>query len=418
VIVTVHILLISAIVWIIFRKTSTSPIRRHYFTALVLKLSAGIILGVIYFNHYKSGDTLIFHETAVKVIQLSSRSDAEYLSFLVHGPDEMLKETNPVLNEPRSAFFIRFLSILYLLTSSNYWLTGVYLSLLSFSGAWILTNTIIKCDQGMKLPALAGLLYLPTFVFWTSGVLKESMAWFCIAMLIGYFLDYKRDRYISVWRIVATIVMIYVLWNIKYYYMAVLVLCLGPLWLYVFLQNQYKKNLQFYFVYIGAILFIGTILTFLHPNFSPARILNLIHENHLIMLDRSAPGHAIRFFKAEDPFLNFIINIPVSLSGGLFMPLLWQGVNFFARVTGLINTVLLVFFIVKLIEVFRSGHHPISILGISVAIYIVVLAILLAYTTPNFGTLERYKTSYIAFFTLWVLYENPLFMRIFRTGKH
>jgi hypothetical protein len=244
------------------------------------------------------------------------------------------------------------------------------------------------------------------------------MAWFCIAMLVGYFLDYKRDRYISVWRIVASVIMVYVLWNIKYYYAAVLVLCLGPLWLHVFLQNQVKISLQFYFVYIGAVLFIGTILAFLHPNFNPVRILTLVNENHMILLERSAPGHAIRFFKAEDPFLNFFINIPISLSGGLFMPFLWQGANFFAKATGFINTVLLVFFIGKLVEIFRSGHRPISALGISMAMYIIVLAILLAYTTPNFGTLERYKTSYIAFFTLWVLYENPLLLRIFSMSKH
>ena len=413
-----HILILSAIIWIFYRNASKSPINKHYFPAIILKLTAGIVLGVIYFNYYKSGDTLVFHETAMGILKSKSLPDNEYVNFVLRGPDEVLKKLFPILNESRSAYFMKIILILYKFTAGNYWLTSIYLSLLSFAGSWKLTNSIIRYNPAIKWPALVGLLYLPAFVFWTSGVLKESVAWFCIAIPTSFFLDYVKNRQISIWRIIASVFIIYVLWMIKYYYAAVLVLFLGPLWLYYFLRIKFEIALSYVVVLLGSGILIVVILTFLHPNFNPTRIFSLISENHLIMLERSLAGHAIGFFKLDRPNLDFLINIPVSLFGGLFMPLIWQGTGIFVKATGMINTLSFFLFIGKLADLIKTGKRSFQPEEISLSLYIIFLAILLAYTSPNFGTLERYKTSYIAFFTMWVFYKNPLIEGILSYFKH
>jgi hypothetical protein len=119
----------------------------------------------------------------------------------------------------------------------------------------------------------------------------------------------------------------------------------------------------------------------------------------------------------NDPYVHFFINIPVSLFGGLFMPLLWQGSNILSYITGLVNTFLLILFIIKAINLLSSKWRPLSMVEVSLGLYIIILAILLAYSTPNFGTLERYKIGYIPFFALWVLYDNPITGRIFKYFK-
>ena len=277
--VFLHVIIIAAIIWGIFTRSHESPVKIHFFPAVLLRLSAGIILGMIYFYYYGAGDSLVFDTAARGIINSNDFQVTEYLHFLIKGPSSTLIKSFPVLNEPRSTFLIKIISFFYLTTGSNYWLTGLYFSLLSFIGSWKLLSTIIKYNPGMKWPALVGLLYTPAFVFWTSGVLKESIAWFCIALTVGFYLDFSNNRMISIGRSLMTLILIYILWQLKYYYAAVLILFLGPLWLYRFLQIKIRISLDYIIFLIGSIIVIGTILAFLHPNFSPARIFSLISES-------------------------------------------------------------------------------------------------------------------------------------------
>jgi hypothetical protein len=413
-----HILIISTLVWLSFRTTARSPIRGHFLPALTLKLLAGIALGIIYFNYYQSGDTLVFHQAAYDLVRLYNHSRADFVQFLIHGPGEVLAENQPVLKEPRSAFFIKIISLFYLFTARNYWITSIYLSLLSFSGSWMLAHALIKYDDKRKTSSLIILMYMPTFLFWTSGIIKESVSWFSLAMLSSYFLIYIKNRRIILWQIIASVFLFLILWNIKYYYAAVFILCLIPLVLYYSFKQHFKKAWRLYFSLILLSIAIGFLLVLSHPNFYPGRIWEVISENHEAVIQHSDPGHSIKFIDMENPYLQFFINIPVSLFGGLFMPLVWQGTNVFAIGTGIINTLIFIFFLGKVITIFRSGHWNASVLAFFVCVYIILLAVLLAYSTPNFGTLERYKTSFIAFFGIWVFTDNPFLKSIFRYLKH
>jgi hypothetical protein len=209
-----------------------------------------------------------------------------------------------------------------------------------------------------------------------------------------------------------------VLWQIKYYYAAALFLCIGPVVLYYLILYQFKQNARYYIVLCGSLILIGFLLAISHPNLYPGRVLQVIIENHNKIQQLSAPDHSISFINVEDPYIHFIINIPVSFFGGLFMPLPWQGINFLAFMTGIINILLLIFSVGKIYGYLNARSLSVSIPGISMAIYIIILSIILAYSAPNFGTLERYKTSYIAFFAFWVLYDNPFIRRICRYISH
>ena len=411
-ILLVNTILLVTVVAITYRNASDSPIKIHFLIALMAKLISGILLGVIYFYYYRSGDTLVYHEVANYLTQSGGGTFLDLVS-LIGKPDDAVLELFPILREPRSAFFIKIISVFYLLTSGSYWLTGIYFSLLSFLGSWFLTYTIIRFDQAAKIPAIISFLYFPTFVFWSSGVLKESIAWCCLSVIMAFFIIYIQTRKLSFWQLLLGVVLLYVLWSIKYHYVAVLALCFFPVLLYrTFLPNS-RRSGNYYLLFLGVIIVLIALMLS-HPNFQPGRIMIVIQENHEFMKQMSGPGKSIQFVEIESPLLKFIVNLPISLFGGLFMPLPWQGVNIFAIATGILNFIILLFFIGKLSPIFKKRITRTPPWKLSMAFYIVILAILIAYTTPNFGTLERYKISYIGFFTFWIFYDNPYVIRIFR----
>ena len=414
-ILVINIILLIAIVFFLYRKASESQVKNHFFIALSIKLVSGILLGILYFHYYGSGDTLLYHKAASWLYQSEGGSFQALISFLIQ-PDESVLELFPILREPRSAFFIKIITAFYILTSGSYWLTSIYFSLFSFIGSWYLTDSFIRFNPVAKKAAVVSFLYFPSFVFWTSGILKESIAWGCLAVIMGFIIVFFQNNKLNFKQIFLGIILLYVLWSIKYHYVAVLGLCFFPPILSKTLMPYTRGWGKMYPVILG-ILFVLIIIMFSHPNFRPARIISVIQENHEMMKEISGDGKSIRFIETDNLYIKFFVNIPLSLFAGLFMPLPWQGVNILAISTGILNLVILVLFAGKLTTLSVKKYNQLPSLIISLVFYVIILAILMAYTTPNFGTLERYKTSYIGFFLFWIFYENLLINRIFKHNK-
>ena len=96
------------------------------------------------------------------------------------------------------------------------------------------------------------------------------------------------------------------------------------------------------------------------------------------------------------------MNAPIALFSGLFRPFIFESANLLQYLVAIENLSVLVLLIIGTLKLrFRVlFHNPYVIAAL---IYIVSLAILLAYATPNFGTLSRYKAGYWPFFALLAL---------------
>jgi hypothetical protein len=414
-ILVINIISLVAIISILYRKASDSQVKDHFFIALSVKLISGILLGAMYFQYYGSGDTLVYHEAASYLAQSSKETFWDLISIM-NQPEESVLKLFPILGEPRSAFFIKIISVFYILTSESYWLTSIYFSLFSFIGSWFLTSIIIRYNPTAKTAAIISFLYFPSFIFWTSGMLKESIAWGCLSVIMGFIIIYCQTNKLNFRQLLLAIFLLYILWSIKYHYVAVLALCFFPTILSKTFMPFTKGSGKLYPIIFG-VFFVLIILMLSHPNFRPARIMSVIQENHYMIKEISGQGKTIRFIETDHSYLNFILNLPLSLFAGLFMPLPWQGGNPLAIATGILNFILLILFIGKLTTSSSKRLLRISSLNLSIALYIIILAILMAYTTPNFGTLERYKTSYIGFFIFWIIYENPFISRFLAFNK-
>ncbi len=412
----INSLIIIVIIWYLARSARSSPVYPHFFWALSIRIAAGILLGVLYFQYYKGGDTIVFHMAAIQLSQIASNSFSDYL-WLLGSQDVLPLIENPahVLVETRSLFFAKTLSLFYLLTGSNYWISSIYLSILSFIGSWGLINTISRYYKKLTFPAVMAFLYFIPAVFWTSGVIKESLAWFLLAYLMKLFLEFYHEKPVSIKKLALILLMFIPLWMIKYHYAAVLLICMNGILVYDSILSR-LRNMKLSFVLLGiTYLFIGFLITQMHPNFRLNRIIEVIYDNQQEFITVSRPGNTISFIDYPDPVIRFMINIPVSLFSGLFMPLPWQGDNFLPKIVGLINISILALFILKIVKLIQSPRASFNIVFISLALYCIILAIFIAYSTPNFGTLERYKAGFMPFFVMWIIYEN-YFMNLFRKG--
>jgi hypothetical protein len=126
----------------------------------------------------------------------------------------------------------------------------------------------------------------------------------------------------------------------------------------------------------------------------------------------SKPGDAILYEGLRAEATSVLRYAPKALFSGLFRPFVWEAGNFFQLAAGLENAVLLVLLLTSWPQWRNAVRSPQRILIFSAIVYCTLLCIFLALSTPNFGTLARYKVGFLPFFVLLTAAGNPFLSRV------
>jgi hypothetical protein len=147
----------------------------------------------------------------------------------------------------------------------------------------------------------------------------------------------------------------------------------------------------------------------IHPNFYPERFLHVIVENYLRFQKKSDPGDMIVFNQLEPTPQSILLQMPKALWSGLFRPMFWEAHNPLQFLLSIENIFVLLLTVFALRNLRQSMTSPNTLLIFSVIVYVVLLCSFLALSTPNFGTLVRYRVGFLPFFILLISTENKLF---------
>jgi hypothetical protein len=416
-------LVIGFLSWLISKKMET-PVKKMFWAALLLKLMAGIMLGLVYTYYYKESDTFQFFADARVLNAFAKEHPLHYFDFLwtddVNFPVwDMLQHL-----QSRSLFFVKFLSLINFITGENYWISSLWFSFLSFLGCWYLFRQLTDLIKDAIPPAAISLLFFPSFVFWGSGIIKESIAIGALSFIVGFFLKLlTRQRPIIIeWLLMP--VAAYFLWNLKYYWAAVLfpTLITSLVMVYgVFPFFKLRAIMQFIvWMAFFTVFCIGT--SFLHPNFSLEVLLEVIVDNHHQFINVSKEDGVIHFYQLTASWLSVVLNAPWAFLSGLFRPFITESVSGLKLVSALENLLLLILCITNLKNLKRINSSPYQLIIYSAMVYVALLCIFLALSTPNLGTLSRYRIGFLPVFLLLIFYGNPLldkvpFFRSFMVNK-
>jgi len=396
-------LLLTVLVYWHYRFVATDSLKRYYFLVLVLKIVAGMAVGLIYIYYYKGGDTWNFFNQAVLFNQVAFFSWGNFKHLFLFNNYELITGFE-FLNQPRAILMIKLVAIINLITNNNYWLTSAFFSLFSFVGIWRFVTWAYQSFKLNKI-ALLALVIWPSFLFWSSGVLKESIAVGLIFWLIVEFFSLlKNDR--SILRILGFMFALYLLFLIKYYFAVVLLVTLME---YGFMKlihaEQWKTRKQFLVWFL--FLFIGLgISGLLHPNLVLQNILSVIIKNHNAFVGLSNSNNLIHFYYATSEWVWLLINTPKALFAGLFLPLGLSSQNLLYSLASIENGLLLVLVIRGVYKIKNRYLQSHFLLILASVTYIVLLTVFLSLSTPNLGTLARYKVAYIPVFLVMIFILN------------
>ncbi|HZX75282.1 MAG TPA: hypothetical protein VFE57_12725, partial [Cyclobacteriaceae bacterium] len=322
-----HVVILFLTAYFVWRVQDVS-IRTFFWPAMLVKLTAGILLGLMYQHYYSGGDTFIFFQDSKQLSNLFRTDLSAYFQFLWDGDDSMAIWTSLSEIQPRSLFFTKMISVINVLTFDNYWISGLYLSLISFFSSWYLFRKISALFPDAKRAAALALLFFPTVVFWSSGMIKESLAVASLFFLTGLFLTMISKTKPSPMEWILFPVCVWVLWMLKYYWAVVFIpAAVTTLLVHSFMPGTTKPfTVQ---ILLWLILFVvicsGTMLV--HPNFYPEYFLQVIVDNNVAFGTMSEAQNLIHYDHLQATWASIILNSPWALVSGLMRPFLFEGGN-------------------------------------------------------------------------------------------
>lgn len=421
--ILVNIAILMALAWFLFKQLA-GDYPRLFWVALIYKSALAVALGLVYRYYYNDNDTWLFFEDAAKLADFATKDFSLYVQFLWNS-DSTYSIWNELANtQERSLFLVKIISVVSWINSSNYWISAIYFALISFAAAWYLFGTVTKHIQQSQNSAALAFLFFPSIVFWGSGLVKETLAlagiYFISALFVKFIHQYPSHggrtleslRRLKLWEYITAILSFYIAWNLKYYWTALFMAVITTSLIYILLRNRVTGFTKYQVsLWVGIFLVLVTVASTMHPNFYVSRFLNVLITNHNDFVRISKPEGLIQYYQLSSDWWSVCINAPWALISGLFRPFMWEASGAASVVAALENLFLL---ILVLSSLFRKKYSSTDqLLLYSTIVYIVLLCIFLALSTPNLGTLSRYRIGFLPFLVFVVSYRNPLLQYLF-----
>jgi hypothetical protein len=400
-----------------FRKNYTDPVLKYYHNqGFWLKIFVVLVFAI--FNWKISiGDSYVLYQVEGKNLYdliLKDPANFKWIFSAAKDFDEtILKDpwNKGYLLGEANFMVVRFVTIFSFFTMGKYLLTNLVFALLAFSGAWKLFLFFYEQYPHMCRKFAIAILYLPTFVFWSSGILKDSI---CIAA-IGwityslYQIFIRRAELIK--SIVLTLVFGYLLWVIKPY---ILISYVPFFILYLvlknvsFLNNKAVKLILAPALIIGCIVAFSQILTNLQEEMGQYAVGSLtknVKNMNIAYENQSNENSSMFTYGTEfDGSISGLVKMaPIFIGTTFFRPFIWESRKVSTLLSSLEGLALMfftisVFYKAGIKTVFQTlTKNP---LAMYCFLFAIIFALFVGATTLNFGSLCRYKIPCMPFYVI------------------
>ncbi|WP_258103729.1 hypothetical protein [Marinoscillum sp. MHG1-6] len=380
-----HISFIAFVVWF-FGTKANSELKPWYYAGLIWRMALALIFGWTFFIHFEEGDTVHFFTKANELADLANVTPDQYIDYLLSSHFPHYKA------EARNDFFIKIVSILSLLTNNNYWIISLYFSLLSFASVWYLYKNMVGLFPSHKYAAALGFLIFPGPIFWTSGILKDSIIFSAFLFITAICLKLLLRKKTSPWEAIGVLISFYLIWELRYFIFALTAIGFIITLIEVHFASaltSIRSKLTFW-SFVLPIMVIAA--SYLSANLNLLRFPYAITENYHLMVSLSQDGKYFSF-DIEPTWVSIFTNLPQSISIGLFRPIFKSDTLIYLPY-GLENLCVALLTIASFCYYIKRPmkiHFPaILVLG-----YILTCATIFPLSSPNIGTLMRYKAIYL-----------------------
>lgn len=416
----VYLILFGIGAYLIRPLVTTPQTRKYFFPALYARFFGAIMLGVIYQFYYGGGDTFNYFTYGSRWIWEAFWDDPALgvQLLLEKGGDIRQPETFNYsqhiwfYRDEHSFFIVRLAALFDLFTFHTYTSTALFFAVFSFSGLWAMFSKLVVRYPGSVGQLAFAVLFVPSVIFWGSGILKDSITLGALCWMIFGFINIIERRKINPSILLILFLSAFLIYSIKIY----ILLCVLPgLFFWVYWKNMIRINSAVIKVMIAPILFI----LFVGAGF--ASMQQISESSDRYSLDQIAERAAITSYdirygwgartggdggydlgELDGSWGSMIRLMPQAIVVSLFRPFLWEVKNPMMLLSALEGVVVFLWSI----RMFRNGKWR-QIWKDPFLIFCLTFSLLFAFavgvSTYNFGTLMRYKIPLLPFYFIMLV---------------
>lgn len=408
------------------KKIKDERLRIYHRNFFWIKVFSSFCYGIFVLYISLGDTTTLYFPEGYNLYKLILHTPSKFYLLFSSGKDidaNMLSNPNEIgyFADAGNFMVIRITALLCFITFGKYMAINLFFSMIAFTGVWKLYRFF--CEQYPQLYkqfALA-ILYLPTFTFWSSGILKEplvisALGWLTYSL---YQLAYKKRNVIK--NTIRIFISIYIFSVVKVY---IIISYLPAFIIFLLLKNAMLVKNKLGKILLVMIFISGSIFAFVQ--FSDTMIGSLgkyagdnlaegisARQENFNTQSKEAEGSFFSLGVTFDGTVSSLVKMaPAALVATLFRPFLWESRNVSTLLSSLESLAIM---LLTLIVIVKVGIWKFcgSIVKYPIILYCfffsMVFAIFVGATTLNFGTLVRYKIPAMPFYVislLLILYYN------------
>lgn len=419
--VPLYFFLILGIAYLIKPSLTNSETKKYFIPALLVKFIGALSLGLIYQFYYGGGDTIAaYHGGATQIWNAFLDSPIIAIKLLFAGAEfdsSTFNYSSKIIayGDLPTYFIVRVAGLFSIFTLNSYYANALLFATVSFTGTWAMFNTFYGLYPNLKNKIAIIVLFVPSTVFWGSGILKDTITFAAVGWFIyagtKIFISHKS----SLWNVFLVVISCLIIIHIKIY----IALCLFPSFIvWFFLSRSEKvKNKSLKLVSVPILLAIGGLTAFFIVNY-------LGSINRLYSIDQFAnrakvtsewlayvsiqQGGSYYSLGNDNDFTNLgmVKKFIPAVWTTFFRPYLWEAKNPIMLLSALESFSI---FIITIYVFLKNGllrtvgnifRQPIVF---AFLLYSILFAFAIGVSTYNFGTLVRYKIPMLPFFLMTLL---------------
>ena len=418
----VYLLLIYFIAsYVQHKNVKERPMYKWYTKGLMVKLFGAICVCLIYQFYYSGGDTVNYYITAKSIVNVWDKNPDVFWDMLFGNNS---KENFYYFNEStgwpvywvdsKSLFVARLIIPLYLLAFQSFVVTAILLAWICYAGIWKLFMLFNSQFPQLEKQFAISVLFIPSVVFWGSGLLKDTITLSAVGWYTYYFYSFFIRKKYKLSSIAFVLISGFLLIAIKPYILFALLP--GSL---IWLSNERLASVQSKVLRTFAAPFlislgIGLSILLLSQmgDFLGLYAIDKVLDRAVVVnIDQKQDYYGGNSFDIGDfdaSIGSMLGKAHLAIAATLFRPYLWDARNPVMLLSALENTyimLLTLFLLIRLrfVGFFQLiGKNPLLLFSILFSLF---FAFSVGIATSNFGSLVRLKIPCIPFYvsSLFVL---------------
>lgn len=399
------------------------PYYKYFRIGLFVKIWAGLTFAAVYLFYYGGGDTVYYFHGSQCIVKMAIKDFPTFIKLLLgnHSPEvsSMFDRSTGYpyyFRDPNSFSVCRFNVPIYLISFGSYLGLTIMFNLVHYFFIWNFFHMLSEKYKNNANWMMVAVLFIPSVVFWSSGILKDG--WTLTAIYASYYYIHKliTKKGTIGWNLFALLVWLYIAFSIRPYIFYIIIGS-GIIWIGLqsmqSIKNHFIRVIAFPIMIITVWLLGVSIIvktgTYASKRYSS--IDNMIETAQIIQYDLTREAYGVNSYNIgsfEPTFTGVMSKFPAAITAGFFRPFIWEFNNFLMLMSGIESIVFMILITFLLVKgrikgsIRNTFQDP---LIISFFVFAVTYAFIVGLTSSNFGALVRYRIPALPLMAIIIAYN-------------